>query len=1314
MKQRSILFGSLTTSLQIAIAVTMLMTAACTKKKDLQDKVGPDVYVSKADLNGKVFSLSRGIEDADSNNTVGLVPGFSHNYGQVKARVTKDELQFIPVFDPTGRQEVEKILVSFPIKEHFDIQRDKNDFGEDTNKIVKNSDRPWDQRAYMTVDWAHPNNSIGKLSTYSAEDFSVKEENTVLAEEPKNENGHISFLTETSMGWNLGTDGDHNGELLGSYRAKIRTHLMPLKQSDFQPVSYSKKDFGRFGLFLTQQNFEDPEKGWLDTSIKRYANVFNVCEPGHKGDNGQIASCSTNQIHWALTKNFPAEYLDAAKRAVSKWNEAFQLALGRKDTVVDLLTDKAYDISDPRANLIAYYEPKAGGGLLGVAQWVENQQTGELISARATIYGDGIRYEQGMIDDLVDLILQDPSAKDEILSSITTTNPATSSLDAQAFVTEANVQQAVLGLGDVKPDAGTASAGLVAAAKASVAKGGDPAANEARKLSFMQKYPQYFKVSALTQAGLSLTDGTVHAPNAKLNLFGGVDLNGVENLLLSDDSLQRSTLHDLRQAELGIHSAEFVDEAVVRYIAKMIKAQSNTTTLDQMRAQLKADAAQLIFYTTLLHEMGHTFGLRHNFQASADSKNYMPEYYQLKQRIDKGDTSVSPLDLDPYAYSSVMDYGADFFAAGAGLGSYDKAAIKYAYNKSIDKEADPIVQANFAFCTDHQAAYRESILCQQFDKGKNVSEITANLINTNQRNYIRSHFRRNRAGFNEIARSIPRSLLYGTMFRTRQVLDELLYTLITDQAAPVVAAGECDLKFLRLSTVPDKTDGSVEMANICDPVAAEKAGVDSADLFGTIANALVESNNHFYKSPSDYKAYSLADLVYAGEMVKKFYQQTLGAPEPGTFLAEQDPKSGMISLTRLSDAGANDAEKLKSLALDRNIEDPNKFANDAKDFVTELKQGRFAKVMNSKISESGTERQLDVFGYNMDKYVALIALGTRNIGVRKYRSPDVSMSGNAYSWPHSKAFTMKLFDRFVTGNPAVSAFPVTLRNGKTALAQAEAGMSTDLQALSSEVGLLDLSSDQDPSVLERMRVCNEDQHGCVPTAGAKAVEYRSTVDQVSYRAAQSETNDSISYDLVSEAAALAAVRDKQDDYIKNKKTLVDAALKSFVDSESKRDAFEKTLLSVPELSGLAKTITDVSSGSASAWIRLQKELQTQDESQKFQSQARLVAIAQDIDTASNAIVKLVQTIGDSGKCKTDDKGVVDTECAKTTAAQKRQVVLAAQAGMKDVSDTLQNGLTTQIHILFASANKQRAISKLNSKDANVRFLWKLMDATQRL
>jgi hypothetical protein len=87
--------------------------------------------------------------------------------------------------------------------------------------------------------------------------------------------------------------------------------------------------------------------------------------------------------------------------------------------------------------------------------------------------------------------------------------------------------------------------------------------------------------------------------------------------------------------------------------------------------------------STILHEVGHTLGLRHNFKGSL---------------------------VPPGA--SVMDYSTvdDAIATGATPGAYDVAAVRYLYALTPDAPTQP-------FCTDELIGIDPD--CQQFDAGAN-------------------------------------------------------------------------------------------------------------------------------------------------------------------------------------------------------------------------------------------------------------------------------------------------------------------------------------------------------------------------------------------------------------------------------------------------------------------------------------------------------------------------------------------------------------------------------------------------------------------
>ncbi|MBX2798499.1 MAG: zinc-dependent metalloprotease, partial [Myxococcales bacterium] len=103
--------------------------------------------------------------------------------------------------------------------------------------------------------------------------------------------------------------------------------------------------------------------------------------------------------------------------------------------------------------------------------------------------------------------------------------------------------------------------------------------------------------------------------------------------------------------------------------------------------QIVADVRKQTFREVMLHEVGHTLGLRHNFAGSFDAINYRPEYWDLRQ----ADGTVLPRHVDPetdaeregrireFQYSTIMDYPGARNVGWAGLGHYDEAAVKFGY-----------------------------------------------------------------------------------------------------------------------------------------------------------------------------------------------------------------------------------------------------------------------------------------------------------------------------------------------------------------------------------------------------------------------------------------------------------------------------------------------------------------------------------------------------------------------------------------------------------------------------------------------------------
>lgn len=112
--------------------------------------------------------------------------------------------------------------------------------------------------------------------------------------------------------------------------------------------------------------------------------------------------------------------------------------------------------------------------------------------------------------------------------------------------------------------------------------------------------------------------------------------------------------------------------------------------------EIVQDVRRQSFRQVMLHEVGHTLGLRHNFAGSFDALNYQPEYWALRT----ADGTPEPRHVDPlspaeiegriheYEYSSIMDYPGARNVGWAGLGHYDKAAVKFGYAGLVEVFTD--------------------------------------------------------------------------------------------------------------------------------------------------------------------------------------------------------------------------------------------------------------------------------------------------------------------------------------------------------------------------------------------------------------------------------------------------------------------------------------------------------------------------------------------------------------------------------------------------------------------------------------------------
>lgn len=522
----------------------------------------------------------------------------------------------------------------------------------------------------------------------------------------------------------------------------------PLRTPSGEPVGLPVMD--AFGFFRTERATYDRRMGTLEQRQLYRANTWNLWREWFARDEaGDVvtdergepvllpyAAREVRPIVYHLNPEFPEELRSVARETADAYNDAFSETVAalrllegrapgaalsyaelrgevramaeRGERVFVLCPNNPVEPGDPEAcgapgtlarqgdlrySFMHWVDKPQPSGPLGFGPSYADPITGEIVSASAYVYGAGLdTYAQNAVD-IVNLL--NGTTKDfDFISGLETDEYVRRLARGESPGPEASAVPGFAGIAPGKPgfDLAVAQESVDRAVDrpllATIAASGAPLAvgpSGAERRAMIRGTPLERKIFDTPETRL-LAGKT---PDEALT---DDDVRRVADYVSHGD-LVKSENERLRfLGENGCYlDSALVDDSVVglaRELAERYPTAGSPGEREAAQHRMWSEIRAHILRGLLEHEVGHTVGLRHNFEGSSDALNFFDGFWELKgESLSFGAPMTERQKrgrMTELQYSTVMDYGARFNASIRGLGKYDYAAIRFGYGDLVE------------------------------------------------------------------------------------------------------------------------------------------------------------------------------------------------------------------------------------------------------------------------------------------------------------------------------------------------------------------------------------------------------------------------------------------------------------------------------------------------------------------------------------------------------------------------------------------------------------------------------------------------------